>query len=65
VYAGQNSMTQFVPARVWGTGDHSLRSPLHSDLPLKVDLDCLVSQGLKQPLGQTPPSPSFLLACVM
>jgi len=54
---------EFLPARVWCT-DHTDSSGCPSDLPLKVDIDSLVSIG-PQTRAQAPPSSSYLVACVV
>uniref|UniRef100_A0A7S1APR3 Uncharacterized protein n=1 Tax=Noctiluca scintillans TaxID=2966 RepID=A0A7S1APR3_NOCSC len=69
LYTGESKIDTFLPAHVWPAGGDrvsELMFPLpfasQSDLPLKVDVDCLVSPGLKQ-TGQA--SSNYLVACVM
>jgi hypothetical protein len=50
---------QFLPARVW-CAEHTDSSGCPSDIPLKVDIDSLVSIGLKQTRVQAPPSSSYV-----
>jgi len=69
LYTGESKIDTFLPAHVWPAGGDrvgELMFPLpfasQSDLPLKVDVDRLVSPGLKQ-TGQA--SSNYFVACVM